>query len=155
MNSNPQVSSEQLDKVCIVGSGNWGSAIATLVGRNCERLANFENIVNMWVYEEDVEVDGETRKLTNVINDIHENVKYLPGIRLPENVVAVPDLAEACRDATLLIFVLPHQVSGRVIVIVARPTYSNFISLTDRHSPSFYRNFFPSFESRFISVAEG
>ena len=39
MDSNPQNSAEQLDKVCIIGSGNWGSAIATKVGLNCERLA--------------------------------------------------------------------------------------------------------------------
>jgi len=44
-----------------------------------------------------------------------ENVKYLPNIRLPTNVVAVPDLAEACRDATLLIFVLPHQFLPKLL----------------------------------------
>merc|ERR1712125_8963 len=44
-----------------------------------------------------------------------ENVKYLPNIRLPTNVVAVPDLAEACKDATLLIFVLPHQFLPKLL----------------------------------------
>jgi hypothetical protein len=33
----------------------------------------------------------------------------LPGIALPENVVAVPDVLEAVKGATYLIFVLPHQ----------------------------------------------
>jgi glycerol-3-phosphate dehydrogenase (NAD+) len=116
MDSNPQTSSEQIEKVCIVGSGNWGSAISTLVGRNCRILANYDNEVNMWVYEEMVETeDGSTQKLTDVINTQHENVKYLPGIRLPENVKAVPDLNEACHDATLLIFVLPHQFLPRLL----------------------------------------
>lgn len=40
-------------------------------------------MVNMWVYEE--MVDG--RKLTEIINTEHENVKYLPGHKLPKNVV--------------------------------------------------------------------
>jgi hypothetical protein len=115
MDSNPQTSAEQLDRVCIIGSGNWGSAIATKVGLNCERLPYFENRVNMWVFEEMVEVEGESRKLTEVINSQHENVKYLPGIKLPENIIAVADLAEACRDATLLIFVLPHQFLPRLL----------------------------------------
>lgn len=115
MDSNPQTSSEQLDRVCIIGSGNWGSAIATKVGLNCARLPYFETRVNMWVYEEMVDVEGESRKLTEVINAHHENVKYLPGIKLPENVVAVADLAEACRGATLLIFVLPHQFLPRLL----------------------------------------
>lgn len=44
----------------------------------------FERRVNMYVYEENF----EGRKLTEVINEKHENVKYLPGIKLPENVVS-------------------------------------------------------------------
>ena len=38
----------------------------------------------MYMYEE--LVDG--RKLTEIVNTEHENVKYLPGIKLPENVVS-------------------------------------------------------------------
>ena len=39
----------------------------------------------MYVYEE--MVDG--KKLTEIINTQHENIKYLPGTRLPENIVSV------------------------------------------------------------------
>ena len=115
--ANSQSSSDQLDKVCIIGSGNWGSAIATIVGRNCDRLSFYENQVNMWVFEEMVKVKSsdEPKKLTEIINETHENVKYLPGIKLPKNVRAVADLAEACRGATLLIFVLPHQFLPRLM----------------------------------------
>jgi glycerol-3-phosphate dehydrogenase (NAD+) len=122
---NPQTSSEQLDRVCIIGSGNWGSAIATKVGINCERLPHFENQVNMWVYEEMVDVQGESRKLTEVINSQHENVKYLPGVKLPHNIVAVPDLAQACKDATLLIFVLPHQFLPRLLPTIRENCHSS------------------------------
>jgi glycerol-3-phosphate dehydrogenase (NAD+) len=128
--ANPQNSDDQLDKVCIIGSGNWGSAIATIVGRNCERLSFYETRVNMWVFEEMVNVgtdDNESespkRKLTEVINETHENVKYLPGIQLPTNVVAVADLAEACRDATLLIFVLPHQFLPRLLPTIREASH--------------------------------
>eukprot|EP01137_Pigoraptor_chileana_P005028 Opistho-2@47531 len=93
-------------KICIVGSGNWGSAIAKIIGRNAQRLADvFDTRVNMWVFEE--QVNG--RKLTEIINQDHENVKYLPGIKLPENIVAVPDLVEAADGADILVFVVPHQ----------------------------------------------
>ena len=97
-------------KVCIVGSGNWGSAIARLVGYNADRLPErFQRQVNMWVFEEEV----EGRKLTEIINTDHENVKYLPGRPLPHNVVAVPDIETAAADADYLIFVLPHQFIKR------------------------------------------
>lgn len=36
--------------------------------------------------------------------------RYLPGIKLPSNIRAMPDLLDACKDATLLVFVVPHQV---------------------------------------------
>lgn len=39
----------------------------------------------MYVYEE--MIDGE--KLTEIINTRHENVKYLPGHKLPDNVVSI------------------------------------------------------------------
>ncbi|XP_057330610.1 glycerol-3-phosphate dehydrogenase [NAD(+)], cytoplasmic-like isoform X1 [Microplitis mediator] len=93
-------------KVCIVGSGNWGSAIAKIVGANATKFNNkFEEQVTMYVYEE--MIDG--KKLTEIINTQHENVKYLPGHKLPPNVVAVPDVVEAAKDADILIFVIPHQ----------------------------------------------
>lgn len=119
------MSSEEIEKICIIGSGNWGSAIARIVGKNCERLPFCETRVNMWVFEEMVEVDGERRKLTEIINTRHENVKYLKGHSLPTNVVAVPDLAEACKGATLLIFVLPHQFLPRLLPIVRQAAHYN------------------------------
>lgn len=60
-----------------------GSAIAKIVGSNTAKYATFEDTVNMWVFEE--MVNG--RKLTEIINTEHENVKYLPGHKLPPNVV--------------------------------------------------------------------
>ncbi|XP_037346575.2 glycerol-3-phosphate dehydrogenase [NAD(+)], cytoplasmic-like isoform X2 [Pungitius pungitius] len=64
----------------------------------------------MWVFEETV----NGRKLTEMINTDHENVKYLPGHKLPPNVLAVPDLAESVKGADILIFVVPHQFIVRV-----------------------------------------
>merc|ERR1711994_607284 len=63
----------------------------------------------MWVFEEMV----EGQKLTEIINTKHVNVKYLPGITLPDNVVAVPDNVEAASDADVLVFVIPHQFIER------------------------------------------
>jgi hypothetical protein len=63
-------------KVSIIGSGNWGSAMAKIIALNCERHNHLDTDVRMWVYEEEV----EGRKLSEIINEQHENVKYLPGI---------------------------------------------------------------------------
>lgn len=62
-----------------------GSAIARIVGATTKAFPNeFDPTVRMWVFEEIV--NGE--KLSEVINTRHENVKYLPGKILPENIVS-------------------------------------------------------------------
>ena len=62
-----------------------GSAIAKIIGHNVVKHSEqFETQVSMWVFEE--LIDG--RKLTEIINETHENVKYLPKHILPENVVS-------------------------------------------------------------------
>jgi glycerol-3-phosphate dehydrogenase (NAD+) len=63
-----------------------GSVIAKIVGYNVAiRPEEFDPRVPIYVYEEII--DG--CKLTEIINTKHENVKYLPGIKIPENVVSV------------------------------------------------------------------
>ena len=89
----------------------------------------------MWVFEEDVQINNnhhQTAKLSNVINEQHENIKYLPGVKLPENVKAIPNLEEAVRDATVLIFVLPHQFLPKLLPTIrahVNPTRCHGISL--------------------------
>lgn len=61
-----------------------GSAIAKIVGGNAAKLPNFCDRVTMYVFEEMI----EGKKLTEIINEQHENVKYLPGHKLPANVVS-------------------------------------------------------------------
>ena len=65
----------------------------------------------MWVFEE--QVNG--KPLTQIINQTHVNVKYLPDIDLGENVYAEPDLGAALTDATALVVVLPHQFLRRTL----------------------------------------
>jgi glycerol-3-phosphate dehydrogenase (NAD+) len=60
----------------------------------------------MWCKEETLD-DGS--KLSEVINQKHENVKYLPNHKIPDNVIAEPDLIKAVKDADMLVFVIPHQ----------------------------------------------
>jgi len=111
---------QEREKICIIGSGNWGSAIATVLGRNAARLPFCNDEVAMWVFEEQVSLPphNTAANLSDVINTRHENLKYLPGITLPSNVRAIPDLKDACKNATLLIFVLPHQFLPKLLPII-------------------------------------
>ncbi|KAK4129034.1 NAD-dependent glycerol-3-phosphate dehydrogenase [Parathielavia appendiculata] len=113
-------------KVTVVGSGNWGTTVAKLVAENTRENSDiFEEDVQMWVYEENVvipldspkydpAVGDEPQKLTSIINTYHENVKYLPNIPLPPNVIANPSLLDAVKGSSILIFNLPHEFIGNV-----------------------------------------
>jgi glycerol-3-phosphate dehydrogenase (NAD+) len=113
-------------KVTVVGSGNWGTTVAKLVAENTREHSDiFEEDVQMWVYEENVVIPPDSphydpavgdkpQKLTSIINTYHENVKYLPKIQLPPNVIANPSLLDAVKDASILIFNLPHEFIGNV-----------------------------------------
>lgn len=93
-------------KLAIIGSGNWGTTIGKVMAENAIAHSHiFQSQVKMWVYEELV----EGRKLTEIINTEHENVRYLQGIKLPENLVACPDIVETVSDADLIVFNIPHQ----------------------------------------------
>ncbi|KAF2090776.1 NAD-dependent glycerol-3-phosphate dehydrogenase [Saccharata proteae CBS 121410] len=115
-------------KVTIVGSGNWGTTMAKIVAENVKAHPQlFEEKVQMWVYEEEVTIDSKSRhydpsspfckgpqKLSKVINELHENVKYLPNITLPNNVIANPSLEQSAKESTILVFVIPHQFIARI-----------------------------------------
>ncbi|KAI6247078.1 Glycerol-3-phosphate dehydrogenase [NAD(+)] [Erysiphe necator] len=112
-------------KVTVIGSGNWGSTIAKIVAENTiEHPELFEEQVQMWVYEEEITLPQESKytsnneknpqKLTDIINTYHENVKYLPGITLPLNVIANSSLIDAAKNSSILIFNLPHQFISKI-----------------------------------------
>ena len=62
-----------------------GATIAKIVSLNVLKTTTFDHTVKMWVHEE--MVDG--RKISDILNEHHENIKYLPGIKIPDNVVSM------------------------------------------------------------------
>jgi len=76
----------------IIGAGAWGTALAAHAARN-------DHDVTLWSREQSV-VEDVVRS--------RENVKYLPGVRLPK-LHASTDLAAVVPGAELLIFATPAQ----------------------------------------------
>jgi len=99
--------------VTVVGSGNWGMAIAKIIAQNTKRHPEFKDDLTVWMFDEEVQHKGVKRKLSELFNETHENVKYLPGITLPAHVKAEPDLKKAVMYADILVWVLPHQFIAR------------------------------------------
>lgn len=93
-------------RCAVVGGGAWGSALAHL-------LAQGGHGVSLWARETDV-VDH--------VNVSHANPRFLPGAMLDPSIRATSDMAEALRDAELVVYVAPSHVlrevvrSGRALV---------------------------------------
>uniref|UniRef100_A0A4D5RAM0 Glycerol-3-phosphate dehydrogenase [NAD(+)] n=1 Tax=Scolopendra viridis TaxID=118503 RepID=A0A4D5RAM0_SCOVI len=113
-------------KVAIIGSGNWGSVIAIIIGKNVQKYDKYDKTVKMYVFEE--VING--KKLTDIINNDHENVKYLPGHKFTPNVVAVPDVVETSNGADILVFVLPHQFIGHTLNALDGKVKSSAIAIS-------------------------
>lgn len=78
--------------VAILGAGNMGTAMAKIVAEN-----GYE--VRLWNYEGDLDPLRE-------IEQFGENKKYLPGVKLPKNIIPTFTLAEALLGAKVIFFVV-------------------------------------------------
>ncbi|XP_033232655.1 titin [Drosophila pseudoobscura] len=113
-------------KVCIIGSEGWGSAIAASVSKNVQQKEGFDSRAHIYVYDELV----HNKYLSEVMNNCHENIKYLPGIRLPDNLIAVNDILAAAQNADIMIFATPQHFVKSYCNILAGHVKKTAIALS-------------------------
>jgi len=85
-------------RVVVIGDGGWGTTLAMLLFKNGVRVALWSN------FPEHVE---ELRKN-------HENKRFLPGVKLPEELFVTADPFEAARGAEMAVSVVPTQYLRKV-----------------------------------------
>jgi glycerol-3-phosphate dehydrogenase (NAD(P)+) len=84
--------------VAVVGAGSWGTAVASLLARKTR--------TRLW---------ARSAAVADQITQQHTNDDYLPGIALPDALVATPDLAEAVGDADIVLVGVPSHGFRAVI----------------------------------------
>jgi glycerol-3-phosphate dehydrogenase (NAD(P)+) len=80
-------------RVACIGAGSWGTTVASLIAQN-------GNEVVLWCRGAD---------LADQITGYNVNEKYLPGIRLPENLRATSDIQEAMAGAEVCVMGVPSH----------------------------------------------
>ena len=78
-------------RIGVIGLGSWGTALTKVL------LENGHEVV-AW---------SRCQATVNEMNECKTNHTYLPNIELPDNCVATTEMAEAMRDAELLLIVVP------------------------------------------------
>ena len=104
-------------KVGVIGAGSWGTALAKVLHTN-------GNQVVVWSIME---------KEVTMLNDYHEHLEKLPGVRLPKDMEFTTDMEKAVADKDYLILAVPSVFTrstakamapfvkeGQVIVCVAK-----------------------------------
>jgi len=87
------------DKIAVIGAGSWGTANAGL-------LAGKGYSVSLWALEPEV---------VESVNESRRNPYYLTDVELPRGVRATGDLAEALKDASVVVFASPSHVLRSVV----------------------------------------
>lgn len=82
-----------MEKMCVIGAGSWGSALALSLHKNGHK-------VYMW--------SRDVNQVTE-INNTRENSRYLPGIKFPEDLIVSNDLEEVVRDSKIIVLGVPSQ----------------------------------------------
>ena len=78
------------NKVAILGSGSWGTALGTLLAHH------FDEVIMI----------GREDHVAAEINQFHTNSPFLPGLKLSKNMRATTELA-AAKEASLVLVVIP------------------------------------------------
>lgn len=80
------------ERVAVIGAGSWGTAVASIVGA--------ANPTSLWV---------RSSELAASMREKRENVKYLPGIRIPDGLVVTSSFAEALEGAGIVFMAVPSH----------------------------------------------
>lgn len=88
-----------MKKVTVVGSGSWGTALAVMLAENGHQ-------VKIWSRRQDA-VEELLQKRTNE--------KYLPGVKIPENIQATTDHKEAVNGADIVILAVPSRAVAATV----------------------------------------
>ncbi len=87
-----------MNEVAIIGAGSYGTALALVAARAGQR-------VRLWAHDPEV---------ANLLKSKRENLVYLLGFALPENVAPTHELGEALRGAEFVITAVPSHVCREV-----------------------------------------
>lgn len=93
-----------MSRIAILGAGAWGTALSlSLARRGGHELV-------LWAH---------SAPLAEQLNDVGENLPYLPGFTLPADILVTADLPRAIFEADILLCVTPSQHLRGIITHIA------------------------------------
>ncbi len=88
-----------IKKIAILGGGSWGTALSKLLSENGHQ-------VTVWLRDE---------AQCKLLSIERVNRKYLPNVKIPENIVFTSDINEAAKNSEILLIATPTQHIRRLL----------------------------------------
>ncbi len=86
-------------KVAVIGDGGWGTTLAILLSKKgC--------MVNLW---------GAFPDYLRLLDRKRENLKFLPGIKIPQEINFIPDIKKAIEGTSIIVLAVPSQYMRSVL----------------------------------------
>lgn len=107
---------DKIHNIAVLGDGGWGTTLAILLSGK-----GFD--VTVW---------GVFPDYITLLKEQHENIKFLPGVKIPEKVKLTSSLGEALRGKELVVLAVPSQFMRGVLMMVKMEDVSGkaFVSVT-------------------------
>ncbi|KRL56532.1 NAD(P)H-dependent glycerol-3-phosphate dehydrogenase [Furfurilactobacillus rossiae] len=105
-------------KIAVLGAGSWGSVLANLLTENGQTVA-------LWSHK---------ASQVEEMNQHHTNQAYMPGFEYQHNLVVTDDMAEAIKDASVVLFVVPTKAIREVSAQAAKLLIANHQKVTIVHA---------------------
>jgi len=86
-------------KISVLGAGGWGTTLAILLHYN-------GHDVTLWEFQ---------KRYSKVLDKTRVNKIFLPGIKIPREIVITHDLEEASSNKNLIVLAVPSQFLRSVV----------------------------------------
>lgn len=106
----------KIKNICVIGDGGWGTTLAVL-------LAKKGYNVTVW---------GAFPEYIETLKSTRENIKFLPGVKIPDSVKFIASLGDALKDKELVVLAVPSQFMRGVLTMLKMENLSEklFVSVT-------------------------
>ncbi|HID96451.1 MAG TPA: NAD(P)H-dependent glycerol-3-phosphate dehydrogenase [Candidatus Latescibacteria bacterium] len=104
--------------IAVIGAGGWGTTLAILLHEN-------GNLVRLWEFD-----PGYARQMVKT----RHNPAFLPGVRIPEEILISSDMAEVLSGSNMVVFAVPSEFM-RDVAKKAAPCFAEDAGLACEVSP--------------------
>ncbi len=135
-------------KISVLGAGGWGTTLAILLHYNGHN-------VTLWEYKKSYARHLLKKRI---------NTDYLPGIKIPKEILITPDIEESTEDKNLIVMAVPsqflrgvvndidfHQIKNSILVSVSKGIENKSLMTMSQ----ILKNVFPHVDKNQIGVISG